>query len=724
MSLKHFKNYYVYGPMLEQGKSLAVYVPKDITINNIDDHIEGITNILKDSIELESTQNMRVRLSWDNGRSCKLKLVDYWFSLFMWTLILKTGQEILPKHIFFQKELKRKNIKKYVDKFILNKDILIKIPITELNSIICDGLWNYSLIEPFSLYLANTINNEDDIDLMKASPEFNDIIHCSMQGVPFDQVKDKGMELTYRAIDIIKNSEIFLGYEHALTNSFRASEAINPRQYKEASINIGTKTSYDTVYPYIIDKSYKTGGVNDLRSFLIENNSARTAQIMSKKNVGDSGDFARILGLNNMDTILNPNRLYECMTRHFVRYEIKSKDHLSMIKNRYYRNTINGIEYAVNDEDESMVGKTIYLKSPMKCASNSSGHGICKKCYGDLYYVNYMINVGKIAAEILSSQLTQKLLSAKHLLETYIKKMKWNTAFETFFNIDINSITLCDDNFIECDLNKFTMIIDPDDVVLVDDDYSSSDNNYISDDDDENEDNVVVDEESSIYNEYITRFIIRDPEGNDIEFGTEDQDQMYISNELNQIIRRKAKNTDGMINIPLGALTDTILFYVKINNNEFSKIMNQIINIINKSSVTSTLTADTALQSLVDAVVDGGVTIDSVHLETILSNQIVSKTSMLKRPNWNDPEAQYTLLTLNQALTNNPSIIVSLLYKDLHKILYNPLSFQKHAPSFFDLFFVEDPQNYMSDELLVDKVDIRDPEKRIIMAHIVDKDKE
>ena len=131
---------------------------------------------------------------------------------------------------------------------------------------------------------------------------------------------------------------------------------------------------------------------------------------------------------------------------------------------------------------------------------------------------------------------------------------------------------------------------------------------------------------------------------------------------------------------------------------------------------------DTALQNLVDLVIDGGLDIDSVHLETILANQIVSKDNVLKSPNWNDPYEQYRLLTLDHALVNNPSVVVSLLYKDLHKVLYNPLSFSKHAPSFFDLFFCEQPQVYMSEGLFSDDVNINDPERGIEMCKIVEKE--
>jgi hypothetical protein len=711
--LVNLKNYFIYSSMIRDRKcGIKVYVPKDITLNNIYDHIDAITAILKDGIDEDYVHDIMITVSWGDGVECDLFIIDYWYSLFMWTMILKDQNQIEPKHIFFDRELKRKNIKNYIDKFVLTKENKIKFGNVFLNNNICDGLWNYAQIENFSYYLANTINNEDNIDLMNTNQEFYDLLHCSLQGAPFDQVKDIGMEYTNRAIEIIKESDKYVGYEHGLANSFRASEAINPRQYKEACLNIGTKPNgTGGIYPYIIDKSFMNGGVNDPLSYFIESSTARAAQIMSKTNVGDSGDLARLLGLNNTDTILNMDRDYECMSRHFIRYEIKSVKHLSMIKNRYYRYNPNGMDYLIDDKDYSLIGKIIYMHSPMTCASNSSGHGICKRCYGDLYYTNLNINVGKIAAEILSAQLTQTLLSAKHLLETKIVSIKWNPEFFDFFDLDINAIKLTDLD--ELNLKKYVLVIDPEDVTLINEEEDT-----ISYDDDGNE---IASDDVGAYNEYITHFYIRTPDKEMIEFYAESNDSLYISQDLNTLIRKKAFASDGMVNIPLSALQDIILFYIKINNNEISKTMNDIINIINKSSVTEGMTKDEALQTLVDLIIDGNLNVDSVHLEVILSNQIVDPTNILKKPNWNDPRAQYRMFTLNQALTNNPSVIISLLYKDLHRVLYNPLTFTKNAPSFFDLFFCEQPQNYMSDDILTDDVDIVDPEKGIEMCRIVNR---
>ena len=731
--LVNFKNYYVYADMVRNRSSYEVYVPEDLTINNIDEHIDGIFNILKDGIETDFIANCKIRVRWENT-SCRLSIVDYWYSLFMWCMILKTGHEIRPKHIFlgsksnisevavrsnriFPWQIQRKDIRSYVDKYILTLDNKINFMNNKLNEIIADGLWRYSYIEHFAYYLANTINNEDDIDLMRASKEFDDLYHCDLSNTQFDKVKEAGMEITYKAMDIIKDSEYYLGYEHGLTNSFRANEAVNPRQYQEASFNIGTKPNgAGGIYPYIINKSFKTGGVNDPLSYFIESSGARFAQILSKTNVGESGNFARLLGINNTDTILNLDPNYECMSQHYIKYNIKSKKHLSLIKNRYYRFNPRGIDYCIDQYDESLVGKTVYLHSPMTCASNSAGHGICKRCYGDLFWTNSNINIGKIAAEILSAQLTQTLLSAKHLLETKIVSIVWNPEFKDFFDIDINSIKLLD-GFDENDLRRYTMIIDPDQVQLANDEEDT-----VSFEDEDGESISMSDsEDSGVYNEYITSFAIKYPDGSEIQFGSTEQNELYISDELNKIIRKKAYASEGKVAIPLAALEDNILFYIKINNNEISKTMNDIINIINKSSVTESMTKDETLQSIVDLVIDGGLTIDSVHLEVILSNQIVDPEDITRKPNWNNPHALYRMFTLNQALTNNPSVIISLLYKDLHKVLYNPLTFTKHAPSFFDLFFHEQPQVYMNSDLLTDDTsNINNPDEGVQMYKLVE----
>ena len=741
-ALVNYNNYYVYASMVRDNQPYTLEV-STLSINNIDDHIEGIFNILKDGIETNFIHQCKIGLHWEPDIECRISIIDYWINLFMWSMIIKCGQQIRPKHIFLGRrapiemglpeqyvpwELQRKDIQQYINQYILTLDNKINLGNTKLNIIIADGLHLCSLFEHFSYYLANTINNEDDIALMRACPEYDQIKHCSLQGVPFEQVKDEGMKITMRAIDIIKNSEMYIGYEHGLTNSFRANEAINPRQFKEAGINIGTKPTTDGgIFPYLIDKNFSSGGVNDPVSYYIESSTARTAQILSKINVGDSGELARILGLNNTDTVLNLEPSYECLSQHFIKFEIKSKRHLSMVKGRYFRFTPKGVDYIMSEDDTDLIGQTIYLHSPMTCASNSSGHGICRRCYGTLYWTNININVGKFAAENLSSKLTQILLSAKHLLETLISHIKWNPEFKDFFVLDINSIKISEDLIDDDLLSKYIIIIDPDSIQLVNDEEDAI-NVQESNSDDESEDEEMDEgfeteiKNDDIYNEYITGFTLRCPNGKEIYISSEEQTELYLSQYLNTQIRKKANNRDGKVNISLAHLIEDTLFYIKINNNEISKTMNDIINIINKSAITEKLSKDEALQELVDLIIAGNLDIDAIHLEVILSNQIVDAKNPLRKPNWNDPHVLYKMLTLNQALTNNPSVIISLLYKDLARVLYNPLTYSKRGPSFFDLFFNEQPQRYMTEELYTDTapVGIRDLESRMQLYTVTD----
>lgn len=711
-NLINFNNYYYYADMVKTGKPTIIYVP-DVCISNIDEYIDGIINILKDGIETDFVKQARIILSWGKDIECSLNLPDCWYTLFMWKLLLNTNQKIKPKHIFWSPELKVDNIKDYVDDFTLTRENKIKFGNYYLNMIISDALWNYADIEQFSFFLANTINNEDDIFLMNACPEFRDILHADLSNVPLADVNNAGMELTDKAIEIIKDSEKYIGYDHGLANSFRASEAVSPRQFKEVEINIGTKSNGSgAAFPYVINKSYKTGGINTPVSYLIEASSGRAAQIMSKQNVGDYGDFARLLGLNNTDTILNQDDTYECFTRHFIKYEIKSKNHLFMIKDRRYRMNPNGMEYTMSEKNLDMIGQTVYLRSPMTCESNSHGKGICKACYGDLYYTNRDINIGKFAAENLSSQETQKSLSAKHIMETIIKALKWNPEFDQLFVVDVNTIRLDDGVDYENDLRKYSMIIDPDDVELVSDE----------------EDTITYDDGSddfSISSESITKFTIRMPSGDEILFKTEDDDDLFITHELNTIIRKKARNTDDKISITLNNLVGLDLFYVKVNNNELSKLLNDVVDAINKKTCLNGKTKDEALQNLVDLCVEVGLHIDSVHLEVLLSNQIVDSNDITKKPDWTNNNVNYEMITLKQALTNNKSIVVSLLYQNVHKTLYHPLSYTKNAPSFFDLFFMERPQAYMNDDLTIDKseANIKEIDTRIEMCEIVDNKK-
>ena len=297
------------------------------------------------------------------------------------------------------------------------------------------------------------------------------------------------------------------------------------------------------------------------------------------------------------------------------------------------------------------------------------------------------VNPGQIAAEGLSSIYTQILLSAKHLLETKIDEIVWTDGFFDIFEVQDNEIKLIPD----INVKGATLEIDPNDIILENEDDDYSDNPDII-----------------LYNEYVQKFTIH---GNnkDVKINKEISsaagDALYISNTLNSIIKSKAIPVDDKIVIPLSALVDKTRFYIKIKNNELSKAMETLKDILDKNGVTLRMDRNQIMQAYIDAAIDGGITMAAVHGEILIMNQIRATDNILETVDWSEPHAPYQVTTLRRALMYNPSATITLSYQDLSKVLYSPLTFKKRGVSFLDLFFMKTPQQFIksSDTLVSNK---------------------
>lgn len=679
------ENYGFYAP-LAYGEHLVVNT-KDISILNWNDHYKAILSVLKDGIYSDEVHEIMITVVFADNIALDLSIFDYYINLIMWYVLVASNTPICGKHVFFDKEITQNSIKNYIDNFLIEENRK-KISNVTLNNIIDDAITRFHDLDLFSLYLSNTLCLEDSIALMEANPEFRDCLDLDVSRVPLEDVKSVGMKAANKSIEIIKDSKKYLGYDHCLADAFRASQGINTKQYKEFQINIGTKPDgQGGVWPTAINHSFINGGVTGPMDYFIESSTGRTAQIIKLKNVGSSGQFARNLGLNNMDSKLCDDPNYDCRSNNFIKIEIKSKRALEMLHNRYYRMNPDGMDHLLNyKKDIHLLGKTIYLRSPITCASAAAGKGICYKCYGDLAYTlfdieqGFGINIGRIASEILSSALTQKLLSAKHLLETAITKVTWCDEFSDFFEIVDNIIKIAPD----LDYKDYRLQIDPDNIELEND-----------------EDSDLIDDEdgSGGYNEYITTFdVVKVSTGEEFHITNDRMEQLFITNELNSVIRKKGEPIDGKISIGFNELKESYLFVMQIENNELTKTLYKLLNILNKKQTTqSYATISDLYQDLTDTTIEGGLNIAATHLEVILMNQIRDTEDMFGKPHWWEHNPPYNIITLNEALTNNPSVVISLSYQKIKRMFYNPLTFKKHGASFMDLFFMERPQRTIYD---------------------------
>ena len=668
MALVNMENYGFYQDLVKKGK-IKIYT-KDIDKSNIDAHFKCILNILSDGIELTEVHKMIISVIFTDGLDIDLTIFDYTFNLILWSLPVNVDDTLDSLKLFWAEDITKDAIKEYID-HVFVKQYRTKIDYMFLNNLIDSVFCKFRSLKDFQMYLMNTVNLEDTLDLMNRFPEFNDTVHLDLSNVPIEDVKDVGMKAANLQIDYIKNSN------HCLRDSFRAKEAISPKQFKEVNTNIGSKPDgQGGVYPQIINTSFINGGLNTPEAACIESSVGRVAQILQKTNVGVSGAFARILGLNNIDTTLHHDPNYSCDTKNFERITIKTSTILKMYDMRYYRTSPKGIDKVLDaDKDKHLIGQTLYFRSPMTCASFAAGHGICYKCYGDLAYVNRDINIGKIAAELLSSIYTQILLSAKHLLESLVIKMNWTAGFDDFFTVTFNTIQLRED----CDFSNVKISIDMTEV-FEEDEYDGTD-----------------------FNEYITSFNIVYPDGTIRDIHTSESDSIYIHPDLADYIDKLQNGSeDDIVEIELNNIKNIpVLFALHINNKELSKTMNDVKAIINNKKITKSHDRNTILESFIDTNIEGGINLNAIHFEILLANQIRNAEDMFEMPNWEYENEQCQLLTLNEALTNHRSITVRLEYAKIGKTLIAPSSFKVSKASNVDLFFMEKPQEFLSDKTVV-----------------------
>lgn len=648
---------------------------KDINNTNINSHFNSCINILKDGIETKEVQSMVIHVVFEDNIDVNLSIFDYIINLMMWQLCTSTNQPILSVHLAFFEDITKKQIKTYIDNVFVDRYRKI-LRFIDLNNIIDDVIGKFRDLRAFQMYLANTLNLEDTIELMEKYPEFNNTVHFDPTNIPLEDIKDKGQEAANIQIRYIKNSN------HCLRDSFRTGEAISPKQYKEVAVNIGTKPDgQGSVFPHPIMHSFMNGGLQTPEEFCIESSVGRIAQILQKTNVGESGAFARLLEINNQDTRLHSDPNYVCDTCNFQEVTLDNLTKLSLYDLRYYRESPNGVDKLLNAKrDKHLIGRKLYFRSPMTCASAARGHGICYKCYGDLAYVNQDINIGQIAAEGLSSIYTQILLSAKHLLESLVIKMSWSDGFYNFFSLTFNTIGIRSDAV----LLNYKMIINEE--LKSDEDY-----------------------EDNSYSYYINSFIVRAPGGEEFRIHTSESDNIYFTQEFLEFIlnNKNAYKTDDDGNeyyeFNMVQLMDfPALFIMEIKNKELSRTMDKIKKLIDSKTVIQCYDRNGILEEFVNTNISGNININAVHFEVLLMNQIRAIDDELDSPDWRIPNEQYQIFTLSKALNNNKSITIRLESNRIRNTLINPQCRRIKQPSITDLFFMEKPQEYLDEDIISD----------------------
>lgn len=531
--------------------------------------------------------------------------------------------------------------------------------------------------EDYSMIMAVSTSVKDVIDLMQRYPEIRELLYYT----PPKHAQPKEIEDDYnkkgrKLIKLLKT------VDSPFKTLLNAGEGIKTKQFIQYLLCIGFQSDIDgSTYPIPIQSSFFNKGLQSASEYLLDATSGRKALIFNKEYTGKSGYFSRRLSQLAMDTMLHEDPTYDCGTKHYIPYKVKSKEHLLLINEMMYKKKKNSMmSKTINfKKDKDLIGETIYLRSPLTCA----GEKVCHRCYGGLSHINNDINIGIYGAEEISSRIMQGILSSKHLLTTNSSLVELAGEYGKFVSIDAN-----------------TIIFDPDDV------YVNSKNRKVSYYLVIYEEDVVISDEDDEYDnkeftKTTSKFYIKNNKGDIIEeIYDKNGAEFFIPNHVEQSAITKSieieddEEEDERIEywIPLlGLNPGEPVFFIDIQNNELTKPLKDIISLLDNKNHLGCETLEDLIEKTAELMVSSGMVFGSamVHFTTAIRDIIRRPDKLTKRPNFKNEDIEYQILTIKTALYNNPSILVSLSFEQVGRQLKKPETFKKNGKSILDPLFFE-----------------------------------
>ena len=124
---------------------------------------------------------------------------------------------------------------------------------------------------------------------------------------------------------------------------------------------------------------------------------------------------------------------------------------------------------------------------------------------------------------------------------------------------------------------------------------------------------------------------------------------------------------------------------------------------IDNKSIIESYDRNSILKEFITTNIQGNIKLNAVHFEVLLMNQIRAADDDLDVPDWTSPNPPYKILTLSKSLSENRSITVRLQSNKVSKALSNPQNRFISKPSMTDIYFMEQPQEYLDPEMISDE---------------------
>lgn len=629
-----------------------------------------------------------------------LQFRDFLFNLAMWYPVVSVDYHNLgEEHIITRNMMPRITtsfIADYMDKFY-TRPYFKKVNVKRASEVLTDANFMLQYIPlKFNSFIGLSIGIEELREIAKRYPEFEKGLYFRIdeQLQPAEQERQKA-EADKRQFDIIEND-----IEYTTMKAMIATNAANRRQVSEFISVIGNKANNEgQTLSKPINGNYLTRGLDNVPYYYIGAIAGRKAQVINTEFMGSAGHMQILVAILSSEAKLSKT-VTDCRTVNPIPIEIKSKEHLKKLDGRRYRFS-GSMPYTILDseKDEHLIGETLWFRSPCTCAAHD---GICRECYGELYYTNKDLHsIGSYAAFEVINPVVQGLLSAKHTQVTNSGMLVFSEEFANFFMLETTDVVLNQE--IE-DSYMYSIVILADDIVCADNELDdtktsigkSSNRSNIDFDDVE-----LDDEEAMMLNYYTKRFYVvknhsyGNPENIEcFEIKEEHDKELYMHDDFVSRLRKGKTNIFGesdyvYINMEDISL-DEFIFSLEVDNYEVTAPMKDIRQLIHNSNHLGYKTYEEMCQVMLDCIIKSKFAAMSVHGELIIRQLIRKSTNDTKRPDFSRliMQQDYIVLSVLQALQKNPSITTAMSCSYLKKqLINNNDTYWKRDPSDMDWFY-------------------------------------
>jgi hypothetical protein len=423
----------------------------------------------------------------------------------------------------------------------------------------------------------------------------------------------------------------------------RSGAAINRDQLRQALVSVGVKPglSDGELIPEPIDVSFLRG-MRNAQDMYICAIGARKALATNFRQVKNSGYLARkLVLLVNGHTI--DKELADCRTQRGVEFVVQGEAHADRLEGRWIRmHGDQNFRLRSCAELAGMVGQRGTLRSPATCAGPG---GTCHACYGLLARANVSVHAGVLGTLVISEQITQRLLSSKHLLKARPTPVAWPAEFLEHFTVERAAVIP------ESQVEKITVF--------------AEDVEYEEEDEGAERQKTAVFWYKAAGRQKAVRMTLTVP--------------IYLDEEAWE----GAEESEGERSI--SPVPEMAAFHVPVANTDLSEALYAIYALIEREENTS---LHELYGRLLELLIKSSIEAPSVHAEMIIRALVRSEGDPTARPDFSGPEEPpYQILKLPAAILNSASVTNSLSFERVKAQLTSVEILEKDGAGMMDALF-------------------------------------